>query len=289
MVEARNKGFPTKGVLNRSTATFLSRFDDRAGQFDDRAGLMETRTIMPTFDRAGATIHYEEAGDPSAFPILLFAPGGMLSAASFWERSPWNPVVELASDFRVIAMDQRNAGRSTAPVTADDGWHTYTADHLALLDHLDLERCHVLGGCIGGPYCLGVMEAAPARVAAAVLQQPIGLSSENRDAFYAMFDSWANELRKRRSDVSEPALACFRERMYGGDFVFNVSRDFVRGCDTPILVLMGADLYHPTETSREIVALAPRAKLIEHWKGAGEVEVAVTQVREFLRENTPGS
>lgn len=240
---------------------------------------------MPTFQRDAATIHYEEAGDPSAFPILLFAPGGMLSAAAFWERSPWNPVTELAADFRVVAMDQRNAGQSSAPVTADDGWHSYTADHLALLDHLGIDRCHVLGGCIGGPYCLGVMQAAPGRVAAAVLQQPIGLSSENRDAFYGMFDSWADGLRAERSDVTDAALAPFRERMYGGDFVFNVSRDFVRGCDTPMLILMGDDLYHPMETSREIASLAPNAELVERWKQGDDLAAAVARVRAFLLEH----
>jgi hypothetical protein len=35
--------------------------------------------------------------------------------------------------FRVIAMDQGNAGgQSRAPITAQDGWHSYTGDHIGL-------------------------------------------------------------------------------------------------------------------------------------------------------------
>ena len=105
---------------------------------------------MPTADLRGTRLYYEEYGD--GFPLLLFAPGGMRSAISFWARSPWNPIEALADRFRVIAMDQRNAGHSTAPIHSGNGWHSYTADHIALMDHLRIERAHVLGGCIGGPY-----------------------------------------------------------------------------------------------------------------------------------------
>ena len=62
-------------------------------------------------------LHYIEHG--GGFPVLLFAPGGMRSASSFWKSAPWNPVTELADEFRVISMDQRNAGRSTAPISPD--------------------------------------------------------------------------------------------------------------------------------------------------------------------------
>lgn len=240
---------------------------------------------MPTFVRNDVSLYYEESG--SGYPLLLFAPGGMRSAIAFWARSVWNPIDALRSRFRVIAMDQRNAGQSTAPITASDGWHSYAQDHIALMNHLGIDKAHVLGGCIGGPYCLGVMAAAPDRVSAAVLQQPIGFDGENRQAFYDMFDSWADALRPSRPDVAADAWSAFRSNMYGGDFVFNVSRDFVRNCRIPMLVLLGNDLYHPAVTSREIAALAPNAELIEHWKEPDAVAQTVARVQAFLDRHTP--
>lgn len=239
---------------------------------------------MPTFKNDAASIYYEIHG--SGFPILLFAPGGMRSAISFWSGGSWNPVEALSPHFQVIAMDQRNAGQSTGPIAGSHGWHTYTADHLALLDHLGVDRCHLLGGCIGGPYCLGVMSAAPERVAAAVLQQTIGLE-DNRQAFYDMFDGWAEKLKETRSDFTDDDLRQFRSNMYDGDFVFNVDRDFVRQCQIPMLVLMGNDLYHPASTSREIAAIAPNATLVESWKESEVVDKTVATVIEFLKSNTP--
>ena len=107
---------------------------------------------------------------------------------------------------------------SSAPIAASDGWSVYTADHLALIDHLGFEHVHIMGGCIGSSYCLGLCQAAHQRVSAAVLQNPIGLSADNRANFLGMFDSWAGELQSRRPDVDAASLAGFRESMFGGDF-----------------------------------------------------------------------
>ena len=238
---------------------------------------------MALFERDDITLYYEDHG--AGFPVLLFAPGGMRSAATFWEGSPFNPIVELSTRFRVIAMDQRNAGRSRAPVSADDGWHTYTADHIALLDHLGIERTHVLGGCIGGPYCLGMIQAAPDRVASAVLQQSIGFE-DNRQLFYDMFQGWADDIAPDHPEADEAAWRSFRSNMYDGDFDFNVGRDFVASCETPMLVLMGSDPYHPESTSREIAALAPNATLVERWKSPAE-DGTVATVIAFLEAHTP--
>jgi pimeloyl-ACP methyl ester carboxylesterase len=234
---------------------------------------------MPTFEHDGVSLYYEEFG--SGYPLLLFAPGGMRSTIDFWHKSPFDPTKEFAADFRVIAMDQRNAGRSHGPVTPADGWRIYTGDHLALLDHLKIDRCHVMGGCIGSSYCLSIAQAAPNRISAAVLQNPIGLH-ENRAAFYEMFDGWAKELMAK-GVANEAAFAAFRENMYGGDFVFSVTRDFVRACAIPMIVLRGDDLYHPAPISDEIVRLNPKIEMIQNWKTPEAAPAAVKRVREFLK------
>jgi pimeloyl-ACP methyl ester carboxylesterase len=239
---------------------------------------------MPNYQHGDVSIHYEEFGQ--GFPVLLLAPGGMRSNIEFWKATPYDPTIELASEFRLIAMDQRNAGRSTAPIRASDGWHVYTEDQLALLDHLKIERCHVLGNCIGGAFALALAHAAPQRIASAVLQQPIGHSAQNRETFYQLFSGWAEE-QKQAHNLSAPEWREFGERMYGGDFVFSVSRDAVKKCQVPLLVLQGADIYHPTATSREIVELAPRAQLVERWKDPEVVPETIARVKGFLREHTP--
>ena len=103
---------------------------------------------MPFADVGEARLYYEEYG--SGFPVLLIAPGGMRSAVSFWEGTPWNPIEQLSAEYRVIAMDQRNAGQSTAPVGPSDGWHVYTADQLGLMDALGIDIFHheALSPCV---------------------------------------------------------------------------------------------------------------------------------------------
>lgn len=239
---------------------------------------------MPIFKRGDTRLYYEEHGN--GFPLLLIAPGGMRSSVPFWQQTPWNPIEQLAPTYRVIAMDQRNAGQSSALVRATDSWHVYTEDQLALLDSLGVDQFHVAGMCIGGPYCLGLIRAAPDRVVSAVLFQTIGLS-DNRQAFYEMFDGWVAESRSTHPEASAAAWEAFKTNMFGGEFVFNVSKDFVASCQTPLLVLLGDDLYHPQETSRDIAALAPRATLVEHWKEPEHHAAAKRTLEGFLAAHTP--
>lgn len=234
---------------------------------------------MPFFEKGDTKIYYEVHGE--GFPILLFAPGGMRSAMSFWHSSPWNPIDVLSKEFTVIAMDQRNAGQSRATISQQDGWHTYTQDHIDLLDSLNIEKCHVMGGCIGGPYCFGLIQAQPERVSAAIIQQTIGLDN-NRDAFYDMFDSWAATF----SEIPSAALNQFRSNMYDREFLLNVDEKFVEQCSTPLLVLMGDDLYHPQSISRKICELAPNSQLLEDWKSPVQIGDTVSQCISFLKANT---
>src|SRR5207302_5758812 len=140
----------------------------------------------------GARIHYEEFGQ--GFPILTFASAGLQSVIDVWSQpsAPINPTTEFADKFRVIAMDQRNAGgQSRAPITAQDGWDSYTADHIALLDHLRIDRCHLYGQCIGGAFILNLIKHQPERVQSAVLAQPIGRAGPMAAGRPARLNSWA--------------------------------------------------------------------------------------------------
>lgn len=240
---------------------------------------------MPVFEREDVHLYYDERG--AGFPVLMIAPGGMRSEASYWSRAPWNPIDELASRYRVIAMDQRNAGHSTGPIERDHGWDTYTGDQLALMDHLGAARFHVVGMCIGGSYIMNLLETAPDRVTAAVLFQPIGLD-DNRPAFFEMFDGWAAEIGPHHPEASPADWSSFRERMYGGDdFLFTAGDDAVAACRTPLLVLLGNDQYHPSSASRRLAKGAPNASLVEEWREPEHHTAARAAVDAFLAAHTP--
>lgn len=239
---------------------------------------------MASFERDGATIHYDVEGE--GYPVLVIAPGGMRSANAVWETAPWNPRAALADRYQVIGMDQRNAGRSTAPVSADDGWATYTADQLALLDHLGIEQCHVLGMCIGGPYIVGLLRAAPERFRSAVMLQPVGID-ENRHALEEMFDSWAEAIAGDHPEVDADGWASFRSNMWDGEFVLTGTPDDVAALATPILLLRGDDLYHPASTSATIARVGRDVTFVEEWKTPDVLDRTDATIKEFLAARTP--
>ena len=151
---------------------------------------------MPSFEHHGARIYYEEFGH--GFPILTFAPAGLQSTIAVWSEpsAPINPMTEFADKFRVIAMDQRNAGgQSRAPINAQDGWDSYTSDHIALLDQLRIDRCHLYGQCIGGSLIMNMLKHHPERVQSAVMAQPIGRVGPMAPGRPARFDGWAETLK----------------------------------------------------------------------------------------------
>jgi len=80
----------------------------------------------------------------------------------------------------------------------------------------------------------------------------------------------------------------FGRKMWSGDFVLSVTRDFVGSCQTPLLVLPGIDLPHPTAIGREVAALAPKSEILEPWKEPPDlVPQTVARIRRFLRAHTP--
>jgi pimeloyl-ACP methyl ester carboxylesterase len=247
---------------------------------------------MPVLKRADGEIYFEEFG--AGYPVLLFAPGGLRSRIEMWHAAQagparaWNDwTSKLAAHYRVIAMDQRNAGRSRAAIAADHGWHTYAADHVALMDHLGHRRFHTLGGCIGASFCLKLCEAAPERVSAAVLQNPIGLNPDAPTYFPDSHQAWGEEQRAARADLDAAALASFGRNMWDRDFVFSVSRDFVRRLGVPCLVLPGNDTPHPAVIGTELARLLGNKEVLDAWKGPDHLDVQCERVLQFLHTHTP--
>jgi pimeloyl-ACP methyl ester carboxylesterase len=247
---------------------------------------------MPFLTIPRGRIYYEESG--SGYPVLLFAPGFLSSRIERWRSNParpgvaqdWvDPMPVLAPHFRLVALDVRNAGESRAEITPDYDWNSYTADHLALLRHLGITRCHVMGACIGVSFAYSLAQAQPGLVSAMVLQNPIGLAS-NRDTVQGEFDQWAKQVATWPG-VDAAILPEIGRRMFGGDFLFSVTRDFVASCDVPVFLMPGDDTMHPAETSGDILRLAPAAEQEYPWKGPQFREAAMQKALAFFLKHRP--
>ena len=241
---------------------------------------------MPTLEHHGASIYYEQYG--KGFPILTFAPAGLASTIAVWSEpmAPLKPATDFAG-YRMIMMDQRNAGgRSRAPITAQDSWHSYAADHIALLDHLRIDRCHLFGQCIGGSFIMSLLKAQPQRIASAVIAQPIGRVGQMKPARAPRFDAWAKSL-VNHPEATEQVLDAFYHNLYDAGFLYSVDRAFVSSCKTPCLVLAGNDEAHPRPISDETAKLLPNSEYITEWKEGAPLAAAKVRIKQFLAKHTP--
>ena len=246
------------------------------------------------YERGQVRIYYEETG--AGFPLLLL-PGGGLNAtiAFFTGNPPFNAIEEFRSEYRCIAADLRNAptGQSTGPVEVDRPWESYADDQLGLMDHLRIDKFMVMGFCIGGPFIWSLLKRAPTLIAAAVLAQPVGWRPEMRDRAYpgAFWKGWPAQITARRPEISQQTAEQFVTRMFetSPDFVFTVTRDFVRTCQNPILVLPDDVPAHPYAVAMECAMLAPQAEVsVFPWKEPKErIPLAVRQIHSFLRAHRP--
>jgi pimeloyl-ACP methyl ester carboxylesterase len=232
-------------------------------------------------ENGSVRLRYENYGEGP--PILVLAPGGLRrSRIETWAEAPWNPIDALKDRYRVVGMDQRNAGASFAPITADDGWPTYARDQLAVMDHLGIERFGVLGMCIGGAFIMELIADAPERIIAAVALQPIGQVA-NRGDFQKMFADWRTTIGADHPEATGADWdGCWSNLFDNDNLLWSVPDDFLPTVDTPLLVLQGDDVYHPKEASQQLAAVAPNATLVERWKDPDDQPAARAAVDEFL-------
>jgi pimeloyl-ACP methyl ester carboxylesterase len=251
-------------------------------------------TAMPFYEKGNVRIRYQDSGG-SGYPLLIIPGGGLNSSMSnLTGNSPFNPMAEFKNEYRCITSDLRNSsmGESSGPLEIDRPWDAYTDDQLGLMDHLGIKEFMVLGFCIGGPMVWNLLKRAPKRVVAAVLAQPSGFRPELPNYYIeSNMKAWAPELVKRRPDITMEMIDKFLGKMYRSnpDFVFTVTRDFVRACQTPILVLPDDVPAHPYAVAMESVMLAPKSEVsLFPWKEPKErIPLAVRQIHSFLKAHRP--
>jgi pimeloyl-ACP methyl ester carboxylesterase len=269
------------GAAAAATAAVPQLFAQQAG----RAGTGKF------YEKGAVRIYYEDAG--SGFPLMLLPGGGLNATIStfYAANSPFNPIEEFKGQYRCIAADLRNApgGQSTGPVEADRPWESYADDQLGLMDHLGIDKFMVMGFCIGGPFIWSLLKRAPDRIAAAVLAQPVGWRPEMSDPKYqgVFWRTWGAALIAKRPDITLETTDKFVTRMFetNPDFVFTVTRDFVRSCQNPVLILPDDIPAHPYAVAMESAMLAPKSEVsIFPWKQPKErTPLAVRQIHSFLK------
>jgi len=130
---------------------------------------------MPTTVINGLTTRYEIAGSGPA--LLMFSPGGFDSHLEAWRTvgiyRRLNLLDHLSKKYTCITFDRRESGRSGGRVERIT-WGHYVAQAKGLLDHLNVERAHLMGGCVGCSTVAAFCVAYPERVSSMVLFSPAG-------------------------------------------------------------------------------------------------------------------
>lgn len=171
---------------------------------------------MPIVDIDGIKTRYETLG--SGPPILMFSPGGFNATLDNWSTlgvyARTRPLEHLSQRYTCITFDRREAGQSggrVEPLT----WGRYVAQGKGLLDHLGIERAHLMGGCLGCSSVLAFAVAHPQAVSSMVLYWPAGgpkYRRGSRQRFAAHLDF------VRHNGLAEVvAVACESGKSFGAD------------------------------------------------------------------------
>jgi pimeloyl-ACP methyl ester carboxylesterase len=130
---------------------------------------------MPVAVCDGIPTRYEVAGDGP--PLLLFSPGGFNAQLENWSTfgiyRQLHLVEHLAQSFTCIAFDKRESGESGGRLERL-AWDDYAVQGIDLLDELEIERAHFMGGCIGCSIAVNAAYDHPERVQSVVLYSPAG-------------------------------------------------------------------------------------------------------------------
>lgn len=130
---------------------------------------------MPTANIDGITTRYEVAG--SGPPVLMFAPGGFDAGLEKWTTlgvyARARLLEQLSARYTCIVFDRRECGESGGRVERVT-WSHYAAQGKGLLDHLNIQRAHLLGGCMGCGPVVAFAVAYPNAALSMVLYWPVG-------------------------------------------------------------------------------------------------------------------
>ena len=164
----------------------------------------------------GIATRYETIG--SGPPLLMYAPGGFDATVEKWSTMGVYARVKLLEhlprSYTCIAFDRRECGESGGRVETVT-WGHYVAQGKALLEHLGLDRAHLIGGCMGCSCVIAFAAAHPASVLSMVLWWPVG-GAKYRIKGRGRFDEHLAFVREHGLD-EVAALVAREGKAFGAD------------------------------------------------------------------------
>src|SRR5499427_4257069 len=148
---------------------------------------------MPTATIDGIATRFEVTG--SGPPLLMYSPGGFNATVEAWSTlgiyAKIKPLDHLAKKYTCITFDRRECGQSGGRIERM-GWDRYVAQGKGLLDHLNIRRVHLMGGCMGCSPVAAFGVAYPEATLSMILFWPVGgakyrISSHQRFAEHLAF------------------------------------------------------------------------------------------------------
>lgn len=206
---------------------------------------------MPTLDRDGVAIHYDDHGpkDSQALPVLLTH--GYAATGLMWRLQ----IAAFADRYRLISWDMRGHGQSDSP----DDQALYSReltveDMRAILDELGIEQAVIAGHSLGGYMSLAFQATHPQRTGALLLQgtgpgyrNPVAREAwnEDRTARAERLETVGMSTHDGGSevDMSEHSSAAGLARAARGMLTQHDSLviDGIASIELPVLLLVGED------------------------------------------------
>jgi pimeloyl-ACP methyl ester carboxylesterase len=180
------------------------------------------RAMAEIFNSNGVTIHYTVTG--SGEPVILIH--GLTSSIFMNWQLP-GTIRELSKHYEVIALDNRGHGQSDKPTDPSDYGVNMVEDVVRLMDHLHIQKAHVVGYSLGGIIIMKMLTMHPERVSSAVLGGMGWLRAGS-----ALNDIWGDAPARngRRAAIS----ACTR-----GTAQLATTEAEVRAIKVPVTMLVG--------------------------------------------------
>jgi pimeloyl-ACP methyl ester carboxylesterase len=252
---------------------------------------------MATMIIDGITTRYEVVG--SGPPLLMFSPAGFDATLEKWTTqsvyATTKMLEHLSKSYSCIVYDRREAGQSGGRVEHIT-WAQYVAQAKGLLEHLNIKRAHLMGGCMGCCPVLAFAVAHPEMVSSMVLYWPVGgakyrINGRKRFndhlAYVEQFGlekvvslvlaegktfnadprggPWAAVIKNdRRQDVQwyKSIVAAMCQTLFDRDTSPGAEPEELFNVQIPTFIVPGRDASHATSAARYLEECLPKA---EYW------------------------